>query len=110
MEKLISWLFILSHPTFWLMNQPFNREWDKELNDLMDRNKFMNIDYYYAEIGHERIWIQNYPYNAFVFKKKNFSPFDNKSDEVRPSRWTIYKARRKLINDWGTRENKEILS
>ena len=101
MKKIIQWLFILFHPSFWILNNPYDKIWDREFMKLMSDYKFTDIDYYYATLGDKRLWIRNYPYASFVYTyyDKDINPF-RKACEVRPSRWTIYQARQKLMKDW----------
>ena len=100
MKKIIQWLFILFHPSFWIMNYPFDKAWDRKFIKLMSDYKFTDINYYYAKLGNMRLGIQNYPYASFtLYDEKENNPF-KKRLTVRPSRWTIYQARQKLRRDW----------
>ena len=96
--KLIAhWFFILFHPSFWIINKPYDEWWDQRFNELMDKYSFEEIGRYHATLGDEKLWIANYPYGCFEHCKYKF-PFDIR--DVRPSRWTIYKARKKLEHDY----------
>jgi len=90
---MLDWLRILA-PDFWVMNYPYCREWDEELNHLMDKYDFEpgpGIGYT-AKLGDRIIWIENYPYAAF-------HPYHPIDVCIRPKRITILRARRKLMID-----------
>jgi hypothetical protein len=84
-----SFLAVLTTPSCWLQNHPFCPEWDVELNRLMRTERFVNADKYTAEIGGHEVWVANHPYASFTLRRH----------EVRPSRATILRAKRKLIAD-----------
>ena len=94
MNKLKEILFVLTHPSFWLMNYTYSKIWDEELKRLISEYKFEYIDHYSAKIGRYEMWVANYPYAAFT------CPFAY----VRPKRYTIKLAYDKLISDLSLRE------
>ncbi len=101
-DAVVSWLFIFFHPSYWIMINPYSREWDNELVRLMDNFKFTEINGYHATIGDKRIWIANHPYASFtLFQDTN--PFEPK--ESRPSRRVLYIARKKLLCDFNNNAN-----
>lgn len=95
MKKMIKNLQFLFRPTFWLMNYPYDKKWDKQLNELMDKfepefDRPSSIDGKIAivKFGGCQVWIENYPY-AYG------TPYDfyRSVDKVRPSRLTILRLR-----------------
>ena len=86
------------NPKYWLMNEPYNEDWDKVLNDLLDKHNFTEIDTYHATLGDARLWITNHPYASFVYMSDTVC--------VRPSKATLSKAYRKLMNQLGTSVDK----
>jgi len=89
-----SYFFVILSPSYWLMNDKYDKEWDRELNRLMDSNKFIEIDTYTAEIGGVVVWIVNQPYGTMCRYEDRVGPLKH-----RPSRWTIRRAIKKLEND-----------
>jgi hypothetical protein len=96
-------LTILFNPIWWNMNNKYCEKWDKELNDLMDNYKFETFIFYneisthYIKIANKQIWIENYPYAAFT---------SHDVSGVRPSRFTILRAKRKMKYDLLSKEEK----
>lgn len=88
------WFLILINPKYWMMNDPYSKLWDIKLNYLMENNKFKSIDHYTAFLGNNCIWISNHPYASFELYNRLYKL------EVRPSRITILRAHRKLVNDY----------
>lgn len=77
--------FILM-PHYWMMNYPFSKVWDAKLNKLLQTHKFTNRTEYTADLGNVTIWIVNHPYASFTSSNRR----------CRPSRQTIFEAKRKL--------------
>ena len=90
--KLYDWLWSIFHPSFWIMNDKYSKEWDQRLNQLMSEHKFIYKDVYTAKLGPYIIWTSNYPYAAF-------HPYEPKQMRIRPSRRTIKRAWGKLQED-----------
>ena len=95
LEKQIRSLQFIFRPRFWMMNDPFNQEWDDKLNQLMDKfepeyGKPNSIDGHVHTVSFDGnvVWIQNYPY-AYG------TPYGfwGTSPEIRPSRLTILRLR-----------------
>lgn len=80
-------IFTITHPSYWSMNYPYNKTWDKRLNELADKYTFERKTDCYAKLGDTEVWIKNYPYACFEFMS------------CRPSRRTIHRLHNKLIND-----------
>ncbi len=92
MKAIKDFLWIVLHPSFWLMNYSYSAEWDKELRNLMKVHKFTNISRFTAYLGTQKVWIANYPFAAFM-------PMCLGTIHVRPSRIIIRDAYEKLINN-----------
>lgn len=90
-DLLIS-LWVLINPNYWLMNYSYSKDWDNELNRLMNEHTFINIDEFTAKLGDRIIWITNYPFASF---REYIGMYSTK----RPSKKTIYKAMKKLKRD-----------
>lgn len=88
---IISLKFILK-PQYWIMNYNYSKEWDIELNRLLELHTFRLISSYRATLGDTEIWIANHPYASFVIHG-NVRPI------VRPSRLTIERTHKKLLQD-----------
>ena len=95
MKKIIDFfisLKFLFKPKYWMMNNPYSKEWDQQLNQLMEEHHFTDIGACTAQLGEHLIWISNYPYSTFT-------PYDTGMSDFRASRLTITRARKKLIKD-----------
>ena len=90
LNRLIEILFALAHPACWLSQGEYCAEWDKELNRLLECDRFIEIDRFYATIGGIKVWVANHPYASFVPEKMG----------VRPKRITVYKAHKKLAREY----------
>ena len=84
---------------YWIMNNVYCKEWDGELNQLMELHNFTNINHYWATLGNTEIWVANHPYASFTKYIRGYG-------DVRPSRLTIYKAKIKLEMD---RKNSSLI-
>ena len=93
--------WVLTSPDYWHQIYPYNEEWDRKLNELLDTEKFIRIDGYTAKLGEQQVWIANHPYASM-------RPYGNKtikgrrtygSQNIRPKRETIARAYRKLEED-----------
>lgn len=82
-------------PYWWCLNS-YNKEWDKKLNYLLDNYKIESYDCYYIIINKYKIWVENYPYGAFV----------TKTYEGRPAKKTIEKAHKILLKYLKEKEQK----
>jgi hypothetical protein len=83
-------------PHYWFMNDDeYSESWDKELNSLLDNNKFVYQSEYTAMLGNSLIWVGNYPYSCFQ------PYYYYQSAKFRPSRSTILKAKKKLDKEVG---------
>jgi hypothetical protein len=93
-QKIKELLFALTHPSFWIQNHPFNKEWEDEFNKLMLNHKFEQIGEFTAKLGNKTIWISNYPYASF--SDHDFETIY----KYLPKRLTRYKAMKKLEEDF----------
>lgn len=111
LKNIYHFFFFLFKPSYWFMNFPYSREWDEELLIMMDRHNFEPIYYeylkqlneHYVHLDDQEIWIRNHPYASFAKSTSKKTLMLDGPPRVRPSRMTIYKARKKLIedmNDW----------
>lgn len=90
-SKFLKNLRFIFKPMFWFMDYRYSKEWDVELNILLDNHRFRWIKEYTAILGDKEIWIDNYPYGSFT--KEEGGVF------YRPSRLTIMRAKRLLDRD-----------
>jgi hypothetical protein len=99
-------LQFIFRPTFWDLRHPFCPKWDKELNELMDTNRFEIIKFNGSSItgvyklGEYHIWAECYPYayarRTNFFKNHNSYNF---TEEHSPSRLTILRVRKRIEQD-----------
>lgn len=85
-------LEILIRPSYWMMNNQYNKLVDKEINRLLDNHKFEVITDCTASLGNKKIWIENIPYACMNF-------YDSRFKHLRPSRKTTLRAVRRLKED-----------
>ena len=93
-------------PNYWLMNHDYCEKWDAELRQLMKQHDFKqltekigHIKYickYEAKLGDRKIWVENHPYASFC--DRTITDFHYRKRK-RPSRQTIYLAKKKLEED-----------
>jgi hypothetical protein len=96
-NKFILTLIFIFNPKWWILNYSFDKSWDKELNELLDKQfKLKNGDSehlvppfrYTAILGNRKIWIANFPFAYGLTYESGIMP-------GRPSRYTIYRLRYK---------------
>ena len=97
MIKFLLNLQFIFRPSYWFMLNRFSSEWDKELNELMDKYYFAIIKYpsgevFTAMLGNTEVWIENHPYSSFY----NAQDIDYVERRRRPSRLTILRAKKLL--------------
>jgi hypothetical protein len=100
-DRIKSLQFIFK-PNYWIMNEPFNKDWDDKLNLLMDKFEpvFGNVNELDGEIhtisfGGINVWVSNYPYA--------YATPDYYSN-IRPSRLTIQRLYRMINQEKVTRQ------
>ena len=83
MKKMLLNLQFIFRPSYWVMIEPYSKELDLLMNDLLDKYEFNNISPFTARLGKIKIWIANQPYACM-------KPYDyNFEYHYRPSRLTI---------------------
>lgn len=94
--RVILDLLRVSGPRWWMMLNPYSKEWDYTLNKLMDKYDctYEGINEgrdepFEVTLGDTHIWICNYPYS--------FGHVDGYG--VRPGRLTILRLKRKIKYD-----------
>ena len=90
MKKLAEIFFILTHPSYWLMNNPYSKVWEDVLMREVDLHGFLVVDRHEVKAGKLHVWIANHPYASFC-------RYDG--IQVRPSRINIKKLHDRLIAD-----------
>lgn len=88
MRKLLRSLKYLFKPNFWVMVEPYSRQWDIKLNEMLDKeNSVRVVSEFWVDVGGIKVWIGNYPYG-----------YGNPElIGVRPSRATIERLREAVI-------------
>jgi len=97
-NKIYHFLFFLFKPSFWMMNDPYCKEWDDKLIELMDKYKFTHRRKHTTMLGDNEIWTSNYPYACF-------RPY---GVSTRASKMTIYKAKEKFEKETMASINDDI--
>lgn len=93
-DAVISWFLSLQfifRPAWWLMNEPYSKEVDKIILELLEKYDFKNLcsTGCTAYLGDAEIWIANKPYGSIRL-------YGTDLEKYRPSRLTILKALKKL--------------
>jgi|VirMetMinimDraft_7_1064189.scaffolds.fasta_scaffold133341_1 hypothetical protein len=93
-KNIINWFLSLQFifkPSYWLMNNPYSKELDDIILELLDKYDFKDIDSFKAtaKLGNAIIWIENRPYSCITL-------YETPLEHYRPSRLTILKALKKL--------------
>ena len=91
MKKFFLNLQFIFKPNYWIMNEPYSKEVDLLMNDLLDKFEFTDITYYTAKLGETKIWIANQPYSCIIPSNYKLNDFS-----YRASRLTIQKGIKKL--------------
>lgn len=98
LEKIKAFLFAVFAYRYWVLSGEYNKEWDDRLNSLLKTESFTNVTRYYANIGNFKVWFAHHPYASFQYDYSGDNPFID--SRLRPKRYTLYKANRKLIKDY----------
>lgn len=88
MKKFFLNLQFIFMPNYWIMNEPYCKQLDQKISDLLDKEDFKYIDNYTAKLGNLTIWIENQPYACMMPYQLKFT--------CRPSRLTIKRGLKKL--------------
>jgi len=78
----------LFNPLFWIQNEPTSEEWDRVLNELLDKYGVTSVNQYTARVGNLEIWVCNYPYSFghthnSVFRPEQPSLYNNVLPKVK---------------------------
>jgi len=90
MKKLKRWLAQF-HPRFWIMNNPYNKEYDKKLNEMLDKYELEDVGRYTGKLGNKTLWLSNYPYSYGTLYEESLY------GGMRASRMTILRLREKHL-------------
>lgn len=102
--KFLLTIYFIINPKWWLMNDPYDKSWDKKINELLDTHLIKLDPQYTARIGNNCIWVSNYPY-AYGSSYNNFIGSTNH----RPSRYTIWRIRKRIKLDSISKEDRRDL-
>jgi hypothetical protein len=98
--KLYYWLKVLFSPSYWIMNNDYDREWDNELLEMMENPEI--VDSFYIRLNGKLLWITNWPYASLTSKNKKRSWRDSGSSETcRPSRATLMRFQEIMDRKFG---------
>ena len=104
-KKILLNINFIINPMWWFMNEKYDKNWDKKINELLDKNEFKFISEYRSSIGDHDIWLGNFPfYYGINSDAKITSPYFG-----RPSRSTIWRIRQRYKWDKLSKEDKRNL-
>lgn len=69
----IDWYRLL--PRYWFQNYDTNWEWDQVLNEVLDSEPEVKVNYCTTKLGSIEVWTENYPY-AYGRLYKNMDAFN----------------------------------
>ena len=100
MNKLLGFIGTLLRPNCWLRIEPFDRAWDRVVNEMLDRgDKIVVGSSYTTQVGKHTVWTRNYPY-AYGAKQTGICT----SASGLPSRTTVRRLKKAIdkarIEDW----------
>ena len=90
LRKILDILWVVFHPSYWIIKQDYDPVWDKRLRELLRSDDFVILNGYVALIGNFVVWVGNHPFNSFTREVALTSI------PGRPSRITIRDAWEKL--------------
>lgn len=91
-DKILGWLFALTHPAYWFQIGPYSDDWDKVLSQLLKTETFSGFGSHTVWLGPYELWVANHPYASMhIYFQHTNGP--------RPRRITIYRAWRKYQRD-----------
>ena len=110
MRKILENIKFIFMPDYWIMNNDYCEKWDAEIRRLMKEHDFKeavdnygrikHICKYEAKLGDRKIWVENHPYASFCDRSLATELRELRTRKrVRPSRQTIYLAKKKLEED-----------
>lgn len=120
MQKLFDFfcsLQFIFRPSYWIMLGKYSKAWDKQLQQLAKEHDFVPVHGHAGKaarcmLGDHHMWLGNYPYSFLVAEKViqattyssgntyfNFATRDL-DHQPRPSRLTIMRLRKKIVDDF----------
>ena len=101
-HKILLTINFIINPLWWFMGEKYDADWDKKVNDLLDKNEFKFRSEYRSSIGDHDIWIGNYPYYYGINSDaKITTPYFG-----RPSRYTIWRIKQRY--KWDRLSKEEV--
>ena len=97
---LKDFIFAVFHPTYWLMNNSYDRAFDQFLRELMSTTKFKAKNAHCVQLGPMDLWVANHPYGSFVVYT------NGRAHNYRASRRTIQFAQTRMLKDIYIKETK----
>ena len=90
MKAIKYWLWAIFHFSFWLQLGKYDKQWDKELDILLDKGvepipyRYQDGRYspYVVMLAGKEVWVVNYPYGYGTIKYRR-----------RPRRYNIYRLK-----------------
>ena len=109
-QLIINKLKVLITPNCWLRNYRTDKEWDSELNKMLDNPiftcRYTELEPFDIHINGVSIWICNYPY-AFAY---SYTPLKDICEKCLPRRSTVFRLKDALTkwqnNSKGYRMNR----
>jgi len=105
MNKLFLTIYFIINPKWWIMVNKYDKDWDKKINELLDKHKFEAPEYDNGlsyKLGNHHIWLGSYPF-SYGLQNRAYHVGD------RPSRYTIWKIRKRVKLDLMSKEDKRDL-
>ena len=109
MEYLKFLLEYITSPSWWIIIGRYSKVHDEWLLNAMEHYKFQPLNSCEAVLDGKIIWTENYPYSSFTPRilsyetgdagQMYFTEFTDPRFVARPSRFTIYKANKKYMED-----------
>lgn len=93
MKEFIKNLRFIFKPSYWFMNNRYDKSVDEMVNYLIDNYDFTEVNRFSAVIGGVKLWTGNIPYSCMHLYESDGD------DTFRPSRLTIEKAINKMNAD-----------
>jgi len=106
-------LSFIFRPKYWFMLGVYNKAADEKLLKLAETDDFEPVnfspgddDVYTVKLGDSYYWVANFPFSFLVERKTDFMhegtlifKYDNRVTHPRPSRLTISRLYKKVVND-----------
>jgi hypothetical protein len=112
-RNLFGHLSFIFRPKYWIMLGVYNKAADEKLLKLAETNDFEPVNVfpgddgvYTVKLGDSYYWVANFPFSFLVERKTDFVhegtlifKYDNHDTQPRPSRLTISRLYKKVVND-----------